>query len=101
MKNMREERVMKPVVYQTVCDGCGKTVEGEPPEGWTDFSSHHSDWGNDSVDTHQDYDVCSWACYLTVVRRVFEDYETLWPERTLEVDGKDWHFIRGLLEGSG
>lgn len=95
MKHEAAESVIKKVVVRTECDGCGK-IEGPDPYGWLNFSSYHHDWGNDSIDSHDRWDVCSFGCYLTVVRRVFEDYgEQRRP--TLEIDAKDWWFVRDML----
>lgn len=90
----RIENVQKEVVYQTVCDACGKVGEGSEPKGWHRFDSHHGDWGNDSIESWDYHDVCSFSCYLEIVRKVVEDYG---DGSTLSVDEKDYEFIRGML----
>lgn len=95
MKRERTKQVPKSVVYQTVCDSCGR-VDGADPRGWHHFSSHHNDWGNDSIDSWETHDACSWACYVAIVRRVVEDYgQRTYP--TLEVDDKDLAFLGDML----
>lgn len=87
MKNYRTELINKRVVFQTVCDACSK-VEGLDPDGWHHFNSYHHDWGNDSIESHEDHDACSWPCYLSIVREVFEGYHAgthstlVWTTRT-------------------
>ena len=48
------------------CDICGKVFTGPY---WI-IHEHHDDWGNDSVDSYETYDVCSSFC----VRKKFEEY---------------------------
>lgn len=81
----------------TTCDACGKTVDGEPESGWHHFGSYHSDWGNDSIESHEEWDVCSFECYLRIVRRCVEDYGERTHEATLVVDYKDFEFIETML----
>lgn len=88
--------VEKHTVTEVRCDGCGKVVRDEQDD-WVDFSSYHSDWGNDSIDSHDQWDACSAACYLKIVRKVLDDYgETTHP--TLTVDGKSYAFARDMLK---
>lgn len=91
--------VEQKVVVRVTCDACGKTSDPNP-DGWHHFSSYHGDWGNDSVDSHDDHDACSFACYLSIVRKMFDDYAPADFDgrgATLEVDGKDWWFLRDML----
>lgn len=48
------------------CDVCGKIFTGPY---WI-ANVHHNDWGNDSVDSYEYYDLCSSVC----VRNIFEKY---------------------------
>lgn len=96
MRDYADRQVMKRVVVRTVCDGCGAARSGEPPDEWCSFSSYHGEWGNDSIDTHDDHDVCSARCYVAVVRELVAER---WPDcPSLVVDGKSLPFLRGLLE---
>jgi hypothetical protein len=105
-RNRSEKSVVKQVVVSTTCDNCGKTERGpttysgdaDTPVGWVHFHSYHNDWGNDSIESHEDWDACSWNCYLEVVRRIFDEYgDGKFGSNTLVVDSKDWTFIRDLL----
>lgn len=83
--------VEKEVVIRRdyICDVCKKpflswgysiagtleTLNGTPYHGrrgikWFIVTTHHSDWGNDSVDSFKDKHVCSAEC----LRKAFEDY---------------------------
>ena len=83
--------VEKEVVIQKdyICDICKKpflswgysdagiieTLNGTPYSRrrdikWFIVTTHHSDWGNDSVDSFEDKHICSAEC----LRKAFEDY---------------------------
>lgn len=97
MKHESVRSVEKRVVVGVTCDGCQKRVDGSNPEGWYSFWSAHNDWGNDSIDSDEDWDACSWACYLAVVARVVNEYgDDRYP--TLTVDHKDLPFLKQMLE---
>jgi hypothetical protein len=93
------QMVPRQIVTATTCDGCGKT-DGPSPDGWNHFSSHHSDWGNDSVDSYDYWDACSFACYLQIVSKAFADYPPTSRNPSLEIDDKDWFFIRDMLDAT-
>ena len=99
MQHERKEMVQKRIVYRTDCDGCGKTGEGAEPYGWVRFNSHHGDWSNDSVDSWEHHDACSFDCYLKIVQQVIADYEKWGVPRypTLVIDGKDLQFARSMV----
>lgn len=67
MQETRTEMTPTQVVYRTTCDGCGKTRDNADLPGWHHFSSHHHEWGNDSIDSYEYHDACSFACYLVIV----------------------------------
>ena len=60
-----EDVVIKEEVY---CDECGKLIQpqkwffGETVYKGFTVITHHSDWGNDSVDSYQHLDICSKEC---------------------------------------
>ena len=96
-KIMRTERVEQKIVVQTQCDICKKLAEGDGPDGWLSLSSGHSEWGNDSVDSMDHHDVCSYACCMTAVREVFDrfgEYESLY----MDVGSLDQRFLKDMLE---
>jgi len=57
----------------TKCDYCGKEVKGVYPKTWHHFDSHHSDWGNDSRESYEYFDVCSPRCFIEIARKQMND----------------------------
>jgi hypothetical protein len=111
--------VEKSVHVGTVCDSCGKTWR-KPPEpknspfltaeerveaerrraedpywSWHNFDRHHSDWGNDSVESRESYDACSPECYLSLLA---EAVAALDGYPTGEVDDMPVMFVSALLK---
>ena len=61
------ERVcVKQTMHCDVCDG----VIDDNAAYWELTTGHH-DWGNDSIDSYEYYDLCSSVC----VRNIFEKYK--------------------------
>lgn len=83
------------------CDVCGVTVMDTEPRDWHHFMHQHGEWGNDSVDSIEYFDVCSVQCYADQLRRSIEKMKS--KERTAEIDGKTLAFATALvsvLEGN-
>jgi hypothetical protein len=105
MKQRATRMDPREVVVSTTCDGCGKRVNSDTPGDWLTFSSSHNDWGNDSIESCEQHDACSAACFLRIARRIVDEYGDE-PCATLEVAGFSLPLLRGLLdltddEGSG
>ena len=60
-----EKVLVKETIY---CDVCGKEIKTH--ESYWSLTTHHNDWGNDSCDSYEYYDVCSKEC----MRKKFEEY---------------------------
>lgn len=56
------------VEEQRVCDICGVEMELKSRH-WV-LTTSHSDWGNDSIDSYEHFDVCSEDC----LRKKFDEY---------------------------
>ena len=54
------ERVL--IEEKMFCDICGKEIP-KKSEYWR-VSTHHSDWGNDSCESVEHFDVCSQICLM-------------------------------------
>lgn len=66
------QAVPKEVETATRCDWCGKTAASDDyndPAGWFQFDSHHTDWGNDSVDSYAYHDAYSFDCLLRIANK--------------------------------
>lgn len=60
---MREHKHLEKIIRtETVaavkCDICGKEITGK----FWHLTTHHNDWGNDSIDSYEYYDLCSREC---------------------------------------
>lgn len=101
MKRTTQKQVLKKVVLSVHCDapGCRNHENDPDPPGWAHFSSHHSDWGNDSIESWDEHDVCSPACYFALLARIVDDYTPKGTgfTATLEADGKDYEFLTAML----
>ena len=97
MKIKKSESVQIENVVGHTCDVCKKTVmERTLPKEWYSFSSHHDEWGNDSIESYEDFDVCSVRCYMDQLYRCVGEMEG--KEATAEIDNKSYHFVKTMLE---
>lgn len=79
------------------CDNCGKQVgTNHLPKDWHSFTSYHDEWGNDSVDSLESYDVCSPQCYKSMLSFVVDN--RLNGYRTAKIDGMNIVFAKLLIE---
>lgn len=70
--------VIRDCVIGKKCDICGKEIPptaiphryGEPVYDYYSVTTHHYDWGNDSVDSYDYFDACSPDC----VNKLWEEY---------------------------
>ena len=79
--------IMKEQTIQIKCDVCGKTIK--PGQSFWDLSTSHSDWGNDSIDSHQEFDLCSEECVQKKLKDYFKDCErsdtqSFWLDQAVE-----------------
>lgn len=81
IKEVREVTEVKEKVigFVKTCDVCGKVIydtrEDVPMLGahgqhWWELTTGHCDWGNDSIDSIEDFDLCSPDC----LRHKLEEY---------------------------
>lgn len=92
MKIIEKRTVETSVVVGYRCDSCAQ--EADKPTNWVTVSHHHSEWGNDSCESHETFDLCSPKCYLEQLR---SSVESLNGYRTGEVDEKPVGFVAALL----
>lgn len=100
MANLKEQKKVTKLENVTIghkCDNCGKVINTERfPDEWHHFSSHHNEWGNDSCDSYEYYDVCSAKCYVEKFTDVVEN--ELNGRSDAEVDDKEIQFARVLVD---
>lgn len=51
------------------CDRCGDIIQ--KGKVYYHITTHHNDWGNDSIDSYENFDLCS-DCYLPFTENYFE-----------------------------
>jgi hypothetical protein len=59
-----EEVLIKETRY---CDVCQKEIK---THSYWELTTHHNDWGNDSCESYEYFDVCSKEC----LRQKFDEY---------------------------
>ena len=62
--NTKKITVIQECVVGKKCDICGKEIppSGEQVYDYYEVTTHHNDWGNDSVDSYEHFDACSPDC---------------------------------------
>ena len=71
-KEITEEVTHKVVTVKALkCDCCGKKFKGK----FWKLTTHHYDWGNDSVDSYYNMDLCSPTCVRKQLKEYFEECE--------------------------
>ena len=71
--------VEKEIDVGVVCDGCGKEIRNKNNMNeriarlpYYEVTTHHNDWGNDSVDSYEYFDFCSLDCMLPHMRTYYK-----------------------------
>ena len=60
IKRLREQVIEEKVVEEIVtCDSCGKQTEH-----YIEAVTGHDDWGNDSCESEERHQFCSWNCAM-------------------------------------
>ena len=97
---IRKQKKVTEKKYVTVgykCDNCGKEIKGSRrPKEWHHFSSHHNEWGNDSIDSYEHYTVCSPKCYVEKLIKVVDS--ELSGRYDAEIDDMSIQFARRMVE---
>ena len=70
-------KTTKRITEKVTCDVCGKTIADENnryAEYWT-LTTGHQDWGNDSCESYEDFDLCSKDCVQEKLNEYFDNCE--------------------------
>lgn len=86
------KNVEQKVLIGCRCDQCGK--ESSNLDNWVVSSHRHSDWGNDSIESYETFDLCSPQCYLYQLAASVEHLDRY---SSAQVDDMPIEFVRGLL----
>lgn len=73
MKIYEKKQVVKQedVLKTIVCDECKKDIKELDTDHYYSVSTHHSRWGNDSVDSWEYLDLCSYKCLSENMQKYF------------------------------
>lgn len=96
MEIFKEVEIKSEKLSIIKCDCCKTKLDCEEyPEGWHKISTYHEEWGNDSVDSWEYYDVCSPECYEKQFIECVKGYK---HRNSANIDGFDIAFARKLAE---
>jgi hypothetical protein len=93
-KITERHNIIKEVQIGTKCDFCGKETDKNPFD-WYSFDHHHGDWGNDSVESYEYFDVCSTECFKGQLQKSLNDIGNY---RSGIVAGMPVEFAKKLLK---
>lgn len=87
------------VIVGRKCDVCGKDIE-KSRDGmnynYFVIHTHHCDWGNDSVDSHEYYDACCPECVMKFTKDYVEDsFVRMYNSKVIEIE-----HVRTLADGA-
>lgn len=83
MRKYKKEEIkqLKEIENGIICDICKKTIREENDyksefrtkmSHFYEVSTHHNDWGNDSIESYQYYDICSEECLFKFLKKYFD-----------------------------
>ena len=88
-----EVRQTKDIIVGYKCDFCKSESNGEKfPAEWHSFESYHNEWGNDSCESYESFDVCSVSCYIAILKSNIHGSETF------RIDEKTSSFAKKLVD---
>lgn len=86
--------VMRDYIVGKKCDVCGKEIlptaiphkYEEPFYDYYEITTHHNDWGNDSIDSYEHFDACSPDCAFKLWEEYIHDSAGTWRLKCIEVE---------------
>jgi len=97
MEIKKQKRVtrVKNIIAGYKCDSCAKEINEERlPDEWHHFASGHNEWGNDSYESYESYDVCSPKCYVEKLTKVVGEMEDIYDGK---VDDMEIQFAKRIV----
>jgi hypothetical protein len=97
MSDIEEVRnVQRKITIGKQCDVCGKkSTEHHEYDKWFNGEHHHGEWGNDSVDSYEYFDVCSVPCFKAQLKDSLDEMEGY---ATAEIFDMSYEFAKELYE---
>lgn len=93
--------MMEEVTVERICDNCGKEITVSHITGlgnqynYFRITTHHHDWGNDSIDSYESYDACCPECALEMTKKYVTNAYEGCNTKTIEIE-----HVRGLGGGT-
>lgn len=65
----------KRIAEKVTCDVCGKIIADKKNRwaGYWTLTTGHNDWGNDSCESYEDFDLCSKDCVQEKLNEYFDN----------------------------
>lgn len=92
--------VVESVITGRKCDICGKDILPIKIDAFYQYNyflitTHHHDWGRDSIDSYKYYDACSPECVMAFTNKYIQNsYDEIINSKEIEVK-----HVRTLEEG--
>lgn len=93
--------VREEVTVKRICDNCGKEIAISYITGlgndhnYFRITTHHHDWGNDSIDSYESYDACCPKCALEMAEKYLTNAYPGHNTKEIEIE-----HVRGLEAGT-
>lgn len=81
MKEYKDKKIIQidEVEVGIKCDRCKKIIKNEDDynrkylqgKHYYEVTTHHHDWGNDSIDSYEDYDFCNEKCLFEFLKEYY------------------------------
>lgn len=93
--------VKEEITVKRICDNCGKEIAISHITGignqynYFCITTHHHDWGNDSIESYESYDACCPTCALEMAEKYLSNAYPGHNTKTIEIE-----HVRGLESGT-
>lgn len=74
--DQKEVVKVKKVLKAIKCDTCKTNIMKTSSDFYYEVETSHSLWGNDSIESHEEFDFCSWECLTIHQGRYFAMADT-------------------------
>ena len=100
IEETREVTVVQKVVTGRVCDVCGAAIvpdaKANGAYNYFKVTTHHYDWGNDSVDSLERFDLCGPGCVMAFTEKYVQGaYDEPVNTKAIEIE-----HVRTLQSGA-
>lgn len=88
MKNYETKKIIKEekILKEIICDKCSKIINQK--NIYYEVTTHHCQWGNDSIDSYKQFEFCNKNCLLQHLINYLEDAENTF-QYDIEVIGDE------------